>query len=267
MKSFIEFLHLHRTYIFTGIVTYISLLAVYIYQTLSLIEPASKVSIGQINIGIYTLLVTISVLLGMWGFDKIVRPKLSVSDREYSLLVFGTVLAGLVGARAWYMCTHLEQFKNIIDVVNFNSGGVVIWGAILGGGAVLYARFAKDKDQLWLVLSGGLMLSALSQAVGRWGNYFNSELVGKSGEALFLIESVANLILFLILAYLYANHKTRLVSFTYLIGYGFVRLGLQPLRPDNEVFGLTTTITVLCMLSLGVYGYYSEHKKIATTAK
>jgi prolipoprotein diacylglyceryl transferase len=77
--------------------------------------------------------------------------------------------------RNWYL-------KNFFDL---ESGGIAIWsgglsifGALLGGGigAYLYLRKYNLRIPAWLDIAGVCL--PLAQAIGRWANYVNQELFG-----------------------------------------------------------------------------------------
>ncbi len=77
--------------------------------------------------------------------------------------------------RNWYL-------KNFFDL---ESGGIAIWsgglsifGALLGGGlgAYLYLRKYNLRIPAWLDIAGVVL--PLAQAIGRWANYVNQELFG-----------------------------------------------------------------------------------------
>ena len=107
----------------------------------------------------------------------------------------------------------------------------------------------------------------LAQAIGRWGNFFNRELVGKNGEPLFLYESMLDLMLFVILVFYTRTHlhfvkespfstpgepsyprthlhfvkerpffKPGTITGIYLIGYGAIRYFLEPMRPTEMIW-------------------------------
>ena len=97
-------------------------------------------------------------------------------------------------------------------------------------------------------------LVILAQGIGRWGNFFNTEVYGREvldeslqwfpyaveingtwHHALFFYESVLNLIGFVLLFFLLHKFRSKfgIVTGAYLIYYGAVRFCLESLR-DNE---------------------------------
>jgi phosphatidylglycerol:prolipoprotein diacylglycerol transferase len=133
-----------------------------------------------------------------------------------------------------------------------------IMGAIVGGiiGIVIYMLIKKRSFlELADIVTSVLLLG---QAIGRWGNFFNSELYGKEVtspalqffpyavlvgnqwyEALFFYESVLNLIGFILISVLYFKANTKgLTSGAYLVYYGVVRVILETRRQPQFVLKL-----------------------------
>lgn len=208
---------------------------------------------------------------------------------------------GLVGARLWYVCV-LEPTKYFYDnfwdsfvrVINVTEGGLAIQGgAILGiiSGILFALKFRKYMNIRWLVdvCIPGILIA---QAIGRWGNFFNQEVFGnatdpnmwwflpkmiannmyitaadKINTPLFLIESVINVCGFFIIRYaigrgLKKHLKQGDQAFMYLLWYGLVRVGLEPLRvgftlnvQSTAFFGyLQSWITAFVMVAIGILG-------------
>jgi len=109
----------------------------------------------------------------------------------------------------------------------------------------------------------------LGQAIGRLGSFFNQELYGRATNLpwgirivdklgkfhpLFAYEAILNIGLFVILVRLAKFDKfvrrAGLITGAYLIGYGLIRLALEPLRPDEVVWKLAGLPTA-SLISLG----------------
>src|SRR3989338_4750494 len=91
------------------------------------------------------------------------------------------IVPGIVGARMYHVVDYWQevyvgQWWLIPQVW---TGGLWIYGALLGGmvGLWLFCKRHKQNFLQWLdVIAFGL---PIGQAIGRWGNYFNQELYGK----------------------------------------------------------------------------------------
>jgi prolipoprotein diacylglyceryl transferase len=168
----------------------------------------------------------------------------------------------------YHVVTDWERFSGDVgNVVKIWEGGLGMPGVIVGGaiGAAIGARRAHLPvlTMFDCIIPGVL----LAQIIGRWGNYFNQELFGgptdlpwglevderfrpdayatsETFHPTFLYESLANVVVLLLLFWLIRNYWRRLEPGTifaaYLTGYGFVRFWVEGLRvdPAHEFGGL-----------------------------
>ncbi len=92
------------------------------------------------------------------------------------------VLVGAIGAiicaRAYYVLTSIEEYGSFKEMLDIRSGGLAIYGAILGalvfGGLTCHLRKINILDMFDLVAPAFL----IGQAIGRWGNFMNQEAFG-----------------------------------------------------------------------------------------
>jgi phosphatidylglycerol:prolipoprotein diacylglycerol transferase len=175
------------------------------------------------------------------------------------LLVVGAV----IGARVYYVALEWRQYAgNWGDIFAIWRGGIAIHGALIGGSLVtiLYCRWRRQP--FWSLLDVLVPAVALGQAIGRWGNFFNSEAFGlptdlpwklaipvanRPSEFLFatgfhptfLYESLWNLgVCLLLLQLLRSARRGRIqlpagaLSCVYLMAYSSGRLWIEGLRLD-----------------------------------
>ena len=218
--------------------------------------------LGPIALRWYGLLIAIAVLLGLTlatrlGRARGIEPSL-IADL-LPLLVLGAVL----GARLYYVLLEWRQYGgNWLDALAIWRGGIAIHGALLGGSlaAVLFCRWRRQP--FWPLLDVLVPAVALGQAIGRWGNFFNSEAFGlptdlpwklfiplpfRPSEFLdqayfhptFLYESIWNLgvcILLLLLFRAASRGSIELLpgalSCVYLLAYSSGRVWIEGLRTD-----------------------------------
>ena len=101
-------------------------------------------------------------------------------------LAFWVIVVGFICARLYYVIFNYKHYLNDpLSIFKVWEGGLAIHGGLLGGfiTLVLYckkynARTLKITDMITIPLM-------LGQAIGRWGNFFNSEA---HGSATTLIE-------------------------------------------------------------------------------
>jgi len=89
------------------------------------------------------------------------------------------VLGAVIGARIYYVALAWRQYAaNPIEALAIWRGGIAIHGALIGGvlTTILYCRWRRQP--FWPLLDVLVPAVALGQAIGRWGNFFNSEAFG-----------------------------------------------------------------------------------------
>ncbi len=206
-----------------------------------------------------------------------------------------TLIPGIIGARLWFVFFPSKEMvergftpgwflSHPLDLTNgplaIWSGGLGIFGAVIGGivGILLYTR--RHHLNLWEWLDIGAIVLPLGQAIGRWGNFVNQELWGipttlpwgvtierfaRIGEyrdmlayppetrfhPIFLYESLWNALTVVVLLYLWLNHRKRFRKgdflLLYLVSYGVIRFLLEFLRVDVTLIG---TVNVSQAVSL-----------------
>lgn len=174
----------------------------------------------------YGLTIAIGILVSLFLTERLCRSR----DMDTSVLwelSFWLILVGVIGARIYHVADFWEVYStNPIAALYVWNGGLSIFGALIIGipTAALYLR-AKKQDVLeWLDIFS--VAAPLGQAIGRWGNFFNNELMPFA-----IYESAADLALFGLVLLIYSKKpKAGIVLAAYLIGYAAIRILLQPFR-------------------------------------
>ncbi|WP_262562825.1 prolipoprotein diacylglyceryl transferase [Acaryochloris sp. CCMEE 5410] len=170
-----------------------------------------------------------------------------------------------------YYSQHLDQVATIWR------GGIAIHGAILGG--MLAAMFFSRLNQIFLAISRlGCSILDLGQAIGRWGNFFNSEAFGDPTDLpwklfippvrrplayrssayfhpTFLYESVWNLMvlgILLALFFKFPKAKKGTIFLVYAVTYSLGRLWIEGLRTDSLMLGPLRIAQVVSLIGIGI---------------
>lgn len=195
-------------------------------------------------------------------------PRHSLTSERILDFVLICIPAGIIGARLYYVVFNWEQYSgDFFKIINLRLGGLAIHGGLifgLGTAAVLcILHKLRPLDLLDLVIPS----IALAQAIGRWGNYFNSEahggptdlpwavtIQGQTYHPTFLYESIWCLLLFFILLYL-DNHRRfeGQVFFSYGILYSLERIFVEHLRTDSLMIGPFKQAQVLSLVVIIVF--------------
>ena len=204
-----------------------------------------------------------------------IRPKDKVLD-----LVLWVIPIGVVGARLYYCLFEWENYKDDpISILYIHQGGLAIHGGLLFGiaTAIIVTRRWKDDPVKWLdIIAPGI---AIGQAIGRWGNYFNSEAHGTptdlpwaievDGQLVhptFLYESLWCLLLCIGLCIFEKKRKKRFdgqIFCLYVIIYSVERFFVEGLRTDSLWIGPLRQAQVIsvCCVVLGIAGYVLLKKR------
>ena len=209
-------------------------------------------SIGDRDIYWYGVIMCVAIITAILVAMFLCKKKQLNTEIPLNIALI-VVPAGIIGAR-FFACLF-DAGLTLSDFLNFRTGGMSIFGAIVFGGLALIVYVLLKKEEQSLIYFDILCsVLILSQAIGRWGNYFNEELYGMviapysvfatfpfavmiDGvyyQALFFYEFVANLIGFLIISKIFLKSKKHgLATSVYLIYYGTVRAILEPLRQSK----------------------------------
>ena len=241
--------------------------------------------IGPVSVYYYGIIMAVSLLTGVITARLIAGkfyPDLNI-EIIYDISPH-IIIGAILGARIYYCLLSFNYYsKNLLEVLELWQGGLSIHGAIIGGliGGILYAKRHKLPIlKLCDIFSYGLVLG---QALGRWGNFFNSEAFGTPTENFmklyipiykrpieymqynyfhptFLYESILDMCIFLILFFVIrkkAKNKDGIIFFTYLILYSIARLIIEQIRIDSvlNVYGVPIAqIISFIIIIIGIFG-------------
>ncbi|MBE0571576.1 MAG: prolipoprotein diacylglyceryl transferase [Ignavibacteriaceae bacterium] len=177
--------------------------------------------LGPISVRWYGFLFAMAFVAGYfimtWVFKK--EGRLRTDLEQLSVyMIFGTVIGARLGHCLFYNPEY--YLSNPIEIFKVWEGGLASHGAALGILTALYLFSKKKKNypMLW-TLDRVVIVVALAGTFIRLGNLFNSEIIGKPTDVSWafiftavdelprhpaqLYESIAYLIIFLILLFIY----------------------------------------------------------------
>ncbi|MBD2204144.1 prolipoprotein diacylglyceryl transferase [Calothrix sp. FACHB-1219] len=242
--------------------------------------------IGPITIRWYGLLIASAVLIGV-SLSQYLAKRRNVNPDLLSDLSIWLVIGAIPAARLYYVLFQWPEYAQHPErIIAIWQGGIAIHGAILGG-LVAALIFAKLKQvSFWQLADLVAPSLILGQAIGRWGNFFNSEAFGDPTNLpwklyiplerrppefinneyfhpTFLYESLWDLMVFALLITLFFRSlqgKPRLkigtLFLTYLAAYSSGRLWIEGLRTDSLMLGPLRMAQVVSLIgiTLGLAG-------------
>lgn len=132
----------------------------------------------HIQIKWYSVFIILGLFISLiWAIREGKRFSL---DKEFIINVFfWTIIIGVVGARAYYVIFNLDYYsQNLGEIYKIWNGGIAIHGGIIFGVITIWIYCKKYKVNTLKFLDITVPALFLSQALGRWGNFFNSEAYG-----------------------------------------------------------------------------------------
>ncbi|HJC90769.1 prolipoprotein diacylglyceryl transferase [Mediterraneibacter glycyrrhizinilyticus] len=230
-----------------------------------------NISIFGFEIAYYGIIIGCAILIGfLIATSEAKRTRQNPED--YLDMGIVGVIAGIVGARAYYVIFSWDMYKdNLLHIFNLREGGLAIYGGVIGAVIAVFVLARIKRLSPFQILDTIAMALLNGQMLGRWGNFFNREAFGEYTDSLFamrlpldavrsgdvtelmrehieridgvsyiqvhptfLYESVWCCVLLIILA-LYRKHKKYEgeLFLLYIFGYGLGRVWIEGLRTDQ----------------------------------
>jgi phosphatidylglycerol---prolipoprotein diacylglyceryl transferase len=240
------------------------------------------VPIGPFSLRWYGLLIASAVLIGV-TLSQYLAKKRGVDPEKIGDMVIWLVIAAILCARLYYVLFEWRTYVNRpIDVFAIWKGGIAIHGAVLGGTFATWLFARANRLSFWQLCDIIAPSLILGQAIGRWGNFFNSEAFGAPTDLpwklfipldnrpadyrdfeyfhpTFLYESLWNLGVFALLMGLFYwglkhPHKFRIgtLLLVYLIAYGSGRVWIEGLRTDSLMIGPLRMAQLFSLVTIGL---------------
>ncbi len=242
----------------------------------------------RLQIRYYGIIIVVAMLVAATIAARLAKRDGRDPDHVWGALTWA-IIPAIILSRLWFIFTPSREllaqgmdtawfFQNFFNTTNgaiaIWSGGLSIFGAVLGGflGAYIYMRRNKLPVAAWLDIAGVVL--PLGQAIGRIANYVNQELYGTlttlpwgiTIEAdkrvapykslvdypvadtrfhpLFLYEMLLNIVLFVVLLNLFSRCRKQFrygdFFLIYLMAYSVIRFFLEFLRADIAYIAGTT---------------------------
>lgn len=244
------------------------------------------VKIGPIIIRWYGLLIASAVLIGV-SLSQYLAKRRHVNPELLSDLSIWLVIGAIPAARLYYVLFQWSEYAQHPErIIAIWQGGIAIHGAIIGGvvAALIFAK--RQQISFWQLTDLVAPSLILGQAIGRWGNFFNSEAFGgptnlpwklyipwerrppnlanfEYFHPTFLYESLWDLMVFALLITLFFRAlsgnprlKVGTLFLVYWVAYSLGRFWVEGFRTDSLMLGPLRMAQVVSLMgiSLGLAG-------------
>lgn len=270
-------------------------------------EAEHIVLFDRLQIRYYGIIIVIAMLVAATIAARLAKRDGRDPDHVWGALTWA-IIPAIILSRLWFVIFPPAEsvaagmdtawfLQNIGDLQNgplaIWSGGLSIFGAVLGGllGAYIYLRRNKLSVPAWLDIAGVTL--PLGQAIGRFANYVNQELYGAvttlpwgiSIDAenrvapykslvdyptattrfhpLFLYEALLNVVLFIVLLNLFTRRRKQFrygdFFLIYLLAYSLFRFFLEFLRvevafiPGTTINSSQATSVIVFVIALAIF--------------
>lgn len=134
--------------------------------------------LGAFALGWYGLAVTLAIVAAVLIAVHQGKRR-GIDTTEIQSLALWAVIAGIVGARLFHVIDQWQYYAaNPLQILQFQQGGLAIWGALVGGGVATIA-YARTRH-----IPLGRLVDALAPAlltahiIGRFGCIINGDAYG-----------------------------------------------------------------------------------------
>ena len=249
-------------------------------------------SIGNIEIRWYSVLILVAIFVAISLLIKEGK-RFNIPKDFLFNLAFWTIIFGIIGARIYYCIFNFSLYKdNVFDIFKIWEGGLAIHGGLIAGFITLLVYTKKYNVNTIKTTDMAVIPLLLAQAIGRWGNFFNSEAHGvattyhhlkelhipekiiegmKIGNIYyhptFYYESLYCLVGVVILLFVrrYRYLKRGQLTTLYMMYYSIGRFFIESLRTDSLMFGgfkvAQIVSVVLFLFGLGAFMIISRKTK------
>jgi len=228
--------------------------------------------LGPISVRWYGFLFAMAFVAGYfimtWVFNKEGRPRTDLEQLSV-YMIFGTVIGARLGHCLFYNPEY--YLSNPIEIFKVWEGGLASHGAAIGilTAIYLFSKKKKNYPMLW-TLDRVVIVVALAGTFIRLGNLFNSEIIGRPTDVSWafiftavdniprhpaqLYESIAYLIIFLILLFLYykgiEKNKSGLLFGIFLVLVFTFRFFVEFVKENQSGFEETMVLNMGQILSI-----------------
>ncbi len=250
-------------------------------------------SIGSFDVRWYGIIIAVGFLLAML-YAFLSAKKMNIDMNRLIDVVIVGLLAAIVCARLYYVIFYPDNQKywdNPIEILDIRSGGLAIYGGLIG--AVVFGCITAKLRKLKVaaVLDIASLGFLIGQCVGRWGNFVNQEAFGTATDLpwgmysdnteavvpgspvhpCFLYESLLCLLGFVLLHF-FTRKLRRYDGQTFLLyslWYGACRFLIEGLRTDSLIIPylnlrVSQVVAAICVIVSAILLIVFRHKTSLT---
>ena len=241
--------------------------------------------IGPVSVRWYGLMYVVAIVVGLLAIWSYARYK-GFHENQFLTIVLWSVVAGLVGARLYYVVQQplSEYISNPSLIFQVWQGGMAFYGAIFGVVIVFLIAGWRMKVSILQLLDIGAVFAAVGQFFGRIGNIINGDVIGYptsqpwgvvyANPASFaprhdiayqpaaFYEAIIDILLFILLWSLRKKLKPGVLFFIYILGYSVSQIIVFFWRDNVVIFlglkqaQLTAIAVIIISVAVFLFIYF-----------
>lgn len=200
-------------------------------------------SLGPITVYTYGVLVALGFLAGTYYAAK--HSSGIISKQQIYDFIFYLIIAGIVGARLFYILTNFSYYlSNPLEAIQVWKGGLVYYGGFIIVLVFAYFYCKKNKIDIFKLADIFAPALALGHFFGRIGCFFSGCCYGQKTDFVLavsgrhptqLYEACGNLMIFFILNRILKNNRKKGYVFVwYMFLYSILRFCVEFFRGDDR---------------------------------
>jgi phosphatidylglycerol:prolipoprotein diacylglycerol transferase len=239
--------------------------------------------IGSISLPTYPLLLLIALWAGMWLSVRRAEQLGLDGDHVYNAGLYGLV-AGIVGARLWFVLSHWENYaSNLTQALSLSRSALSTGEGFISAGLVILIYLQRKKVPLATFADGAAPGLALALIIGHIGAFMGGEalglpasvpwaveMLGVARHPIQLYEAGASLIILAILVYYRTWRPWPGFHFWLFVGlYGLTRLVLEIFRARPYLIGdgylavqIIALAAMVVALAVMAYNFSSDSEQM-----
>lgn len=141
----------------------------------------SYIDLGFFRIHFYALFILLGIAVAVWFTDRRLSKRGAPAGSMLDIAIWA-VPFGIIGGRVFHVVTHPRDYfyegADLLATLRIWEGGLAIYGAVIFGALGVWLGSRQLGLRFWSVADAVAPGVLLAQAIGRLGNYFNTELYG-----------------------------------------------------------------------------------------